>query len=184
MNLLIRLFFVWLRSLKGFEERGVTDVFKLRLRVLPTDLDLNFHLNNGRYLTLMDLGRFDWISRAGLIGEARKRKWLPVLGAVQMRYRIQLMPFQPYDLETRILCWDDKWVYMEQRFVIASGKKKGAVAAIGIVKGGLFDAGTKTTVPTPELINLIDKNAVSPEFPDYIQSWIKAEDDLRKVTAN
>ena len=33
------------------------------MRVWPNDLDTNAHMNNGRYLTLMDLGRFDLMTQ-------------------------------------------------------------------------------------------------------------------------
>ncbi len=36
---------------------GILETSVLRFRVWPNDLDFNFHLNNGRYLTLMDIGR-------------------------------------------------------------------------------------------------------------------------------
>lgn len=49
----------------------------LRLRVLPNDLDYNLHVNNGRYLMLMDLGRLDLVVRLGIIGELRRRRWNP-----------------------------------------------------------------------------------------------------------
>ena len=33
------------------------------MRVLPNDLDLLWHMNNGRYLSLMDQGRVDLMVR-------------------------------------------------------------------------------------------------------------------------
>ena len=36
-----------------------TDASTVHFLVWPNDLDMNRHMNNGRYLTLMDLGRFD-----------------------------------------------------------------------------------------------------------------------------
>jgi thioesterase superfamily protein len=39
---------------------------RLRFRILPHDLDLNFHVNNARYLSFMDLGRVDLMGRLGL----------------------------------------------------------------------------------------------------------------------
>jgi acyl-CoA thioesterase FadM len=38
----------------------------LRLRVLPNDIDINLHMNNGRYLTICDLTRVDMFIRTGL----------------------------------------------------------------------------------------------------------------------
>ena len=37
-----------------------------RFRVLPHDIDINLHLNNGRYLQLIDLNRAEWLIRTGI----------------------------------------------------------------------------------------------------------------------
>jgi acyl-CoA thioesterase FadM len=183
MNLYLRVLLVFIRSLFAPRIASVLDVAHLRLRVLPNDLDFNMHMNNGRYLTIMDLGRFDLILRSGLLRQMMRKKAAPVLASVQMRYRVQMNPFRQYDLETRVLCWDDKWIYMEQRFIILKGKKAGAVAAIGLVKGGFYDPATRTTVPTSELLQVMKMDTISPPFPPYLREWIAAEDSLRAATA-
>lgn len=65
MNLIFRLIRVIVHAV--FREKlGPFDESKVNFRVLPNDLDLNFHMNNGRYLTLMDLGRIDYFVRCGI----------------------------------------------------------------------------------------------------------------------
>lgn len=184
MNLFFRLIIVLIKSLLR-PKIDILEPSTLRFRVLPNDLDTNIHMNNGRYLTIMDLGRVDMIIRNGLMGAVIKNKYAPVLSAVKMRFRIPLLPFQKYDLQTRILCWDDKWAYMEQRFIIAEGKKAGAVAAIGLLKGSFYDPKTKTTVPNDVMIGKLSHSAQknSPDFPDYVLKWIEAEEALRAITA-
>lgn len=154
----------------------------LNFRVLPNDLDLNGHMNNGRYLTIMDIGRMDFVLRIRLAGYVIRNGYIPVLSSAQMRYRLPLFPFQKYELKTRILCWDDKWVFMEHRFVIASGKKIGAVAAIGLVKGSFFDKKTRVTIPTGDIMKAIGQDLQSPPMPDYIEHWQIAEGSLREQT--
>lgn len=183
MNLYLRAIFVLLRSFFVPKITNVLDPALVRLRVWPNDLDLNGHMNNGRYLTIMDLGRLDLILRSGLLRLTMRRKCQPVLASVQMRYRMQLKPMRPFDLETRVVCWDDKWIYMEQRFLFTTGQKKGAVAAIGIVKGGFYDPKSKTTVPTEELLEALKMPSHSPDFPTHIREWIEAEEALKAVTA-
>jgi hypothetical protein len=56
MNLWLRLFWLALALLWRRKLDPRHDVSRLTFRVLPTDLDLNGHMNNGRYLTIMDLG--------------------------------------------------------------------------------------------------------------------------------
>ena len=37
----------------------------LSFRVMPSDLDVNLHMNNGRYLSFMDLGRLHLVAQVG-----------------------------------------------------------------------------------------------------------------------
>lgn len=183
MNLYFRVLLVLIASFFKPKTRDMLQVFKLRLHVLPNDLDTNFHMNNGRYPTIMDLGRFDMILRNGLMRLVMRQKSVPILSALNIRYRIPLHLFEPFDLETRVICWDEKWVFMEQRFVIVQGPKAGAVAAIAVVKGGFYDQARKTTVPTGELMKTLGVDIQSPPFPDYVLQWQRAEESLRAVTA-
>ena len=154
----------------------------LKFQVWPNDLDLNGHMNNGRYLTIMDIGRMDFVLRLRLAGYVFRNGFIPVLTSATMRYRLPLLPFQKYKLTTRILCWDEKWVFMEHRFIIAGGTKDSAVAAIGLVKGSFFSKKLRTTVPTGEIMAAIGITQQSPPFPDYISKWQEAEDVLREQT--
>ncbi len=182
MNLYIRLFYMLIAS---FFKGKIADALmetSLRFCVLPNDLDLNGHMNNGRYLTIMDIGRMDYVLRVRLAGYVIKNGYIPVLSSATMRYRLPLLPFQKYDLKTRILCWDDKWVFMEHRFVIVGGKKDGAVAAIGLVKGSFFSKKTRGTIPTGDIMKAIGQDLQSPPFPEYISKWQDAEETLREET--
>lgn len=183
MNLFFRLAAICLTYL--FDKRRL-DVFgasELDFRVWPFDIDLNRHMNNGRYLSIMDLGRLDLMVRLGMMKTVLKNKWMPVLSGATIRYRLPLMPFQQFRLESKVVWWDDKWFYMEQRFIINGGDKDGAVAAIAFVKGSFYDPKAKQTVPTADLIRLTGfGDMTAPSQPSYIASWQLAEDDMRDLT--
>ncbi|MBN9173553.1 MAG: 4-hydroxybenzoyl-CoA thioesterase, partial [Microbacterium sp.] len=51
-----------MRARRG-ERLSATDVGRIRLTTLPTDIDILMHMNNGRYLSLFDLGRWDLLVR-------------------------------------------------------------------------------------------------------------------------
>ena len=161
-----------------------TQAQRLTFRVLPTDLDFNLHMNNSRYMAIMDVGRIDLLIRSHLFQETRKIKAMPVLSTAAMRYRISLQPFQRYELETRLVCWDEKWLYIEHRFIISDGPKAGAVAAIGLVKGVFYIGQGKGTVPTQQLLEMTGMHQESPEFPDYVTDYIKADESLRDFVRN
>lgn len=163
MLLFFRVALVVLKSLLG---RRV-DVLResvLRLRVWPTDMDLNFHLNDGRYLSLSGLGRVDLFARSGLLRPAMKRGWYPVVGAAMVRYRREIRWLERFTLHSRIVGWDDKWFYFEHRFQIGD-----TLAAIVYVRGVLR---TKAgPVPSRDVLALLGHSDASPPVPDVIERW-------------
>jgi hypothetical protein len=56
------------------------DTVELTLRVLPTDLDLNGLMNNGRYLTLIDLALVTLFIRSGFARVCLSQGWRPMSG--------------------------------------------------------------------------------------------------------
>jgi hypothetical protein len=49
-----------------------------------------------------------------------------MLGAVECSFKKEIKPYEPYEMWSRILCWDRKWIYVVSHFV-----KKGAVKPAG-----------------------------------------------------
>ena len=184
MNLYLRLFYMLIATFFKPKVADELDETRLRFSVWPNDLDLNGHMNNGRYLTIMDIGRMDFVLRLKLAGYVIRNGYIPVLSSVTMRYRLPLLPLQKYTLSTRILCWDDKWVFMEHRFIIRGGNKDGAIAAIGLVKGSFFSKKIRGTIPTGDIMAAIGLSEPSPPIPGYLQKWQESEEALRQDTAN
>ncbi|MEN0024635.1 MAG: acyl-CoA thioesterase, partial [Microbacterium sp.] len=56
-----------------------TAVGTIRLTTLPSDIDILRHMNNGRYLSLFDLGRWDLLIRTGLFDAMKDRGWYAVV---------------------------------------------------------------------------------------------------------
>lgn len=150
---------------------SVLDDSVVSFRVLPGDLDQNRHLNNGRYLTMMDLGRFELLSRAGLVGDLMKRRWYPVVTSATIRYRRSLDAWQKYDLRTRLLGWDDDGFYLEQRF-----ERDGSVLAVGVIKG-LF-LGPNGKLPSREVAALLAPGVASPPLPEWVTLWGRSQEML------
>lgn len=171
MTLFIRVFLVWL---SGFFRPRLTllDESSLVLPVLPNDLDVYAHMNNGRYLTSMDLGRMDLIRRSELGRIAERHRWSPIVAGITIQYRRSLKLFDLFTLRTKILCWDAKWFYIEQRL-----EHKGKTAARAIVRG-LF-VGRKS-VPTARVLRALKFKAPSPSFPEEVEQWTFG---LKKIDA-
>jgi acyl-CoA thioesterase FadM len=176
MNLYLRLLWVLVRGALRPRRRSALDASILRMRVLPNDLDLNRHMNNGRFLTLMDLGRVDLMLGAGLLGTIVRRGWMPVVAAATIRFRRSLDLFDAFTLRTRVVCWDERWVWLEQRFerdheLVAHGLVKAAIRA----RGGV--------VPPFELLASLGERAVSPPPPPMIARWEEAIEAKREGAA-
>ncbi|MEO3432945.1 thioesterase family protein [Inquilinus sp. CAU 1745] len=174
MNLIVRLIKTLVLAFLA-RRIDLLDRSSVSFRVWPNDLDFNLHMNNGRYLTLMDLGRTDLMIRSGFARVAFARRWMPVLAGATIRYRRSLAPFQRFQLESRLVGWDDKWLYLEQRFETMDGKSAASAMVRAVFLGGGH------TIPTAEIIAAADISPTSPALPPDFAAWIAAEDGGREV---
>jgi acyl-CoA thioesterase FadM len=170
VNLILRMLRVLLGALRA-RRLTVGDESKLAFRCWPHDLDVNLHMNNGRYLALMDLGRVDLIVRAGLLRPLLRHRWQPLVGGIVVQYRRGLRPFERFELRTRTLGWDDKWFFIEQRF-----ERRGQLVAQAMVRA-LF-RGRDGNVPPARVLVEAGQDGTSPPMPAALSTWDGAEKDL------
>lgn len=182
MNLWIRLLWLLLSARWRSALALPGEVSKLTFRAWPLDLDPSMHINNGRYLTLMDLGRLDFMLRTSLWKAVLRHKWTPIASNVQIRFRREIRPFQSFRLETRLVTWDDMNVVMEQVFYLQSGARAGQVAARALFKGGIYDRAAKSFVPITRLMEEIGVFAPAPEPTPEVAAFLAADDSLRGRT--
>jgi acyl-CoA thioesterase FadM len=143
---------------------GVLDEDSVQMRVWPNDIDFNLHLNNSRFLSCMDYGRMHWLAAMGMLDLVVGERWTPLVGSVFITYRRSLPLFTCFTLSTRTLCWDDRWVYMEQTFNFAGG-----LAAVAWVKG-LFRKSGENIVPQ-SIIDRLQLGVESPPMPESLAAW-------------
>lgn len=134
-------------------------------RVLPTDLDVLFHVNNGVYLSMMDVARVDLMHRAGLMGKLAKRGWYPVVVAETIQFRRSLELFDRFDIETRVLGWDEKAMLLEQDFI-----RRGEIVATAVVRSRFLIRGGGSVAPS-ELAALAGESPVSPALSETVARW-------------
>ena len=144
MNLIFRMMALLLTSF--FKPRLSIERPKnsLRLTVLPNDIDINFHMNNGRYLTVCDLTRVDMFIRTGLAKTMVIEKWMPVISEHTMKYKKALKLFQNYTLKMEVTGWDEKSFRMTHTFMV-----EGRVVAEGTSLGVII---SKSGVIPPEVV--------------------------------
>ena len=73
MNLWFRLLLMLLRRPWRKPAHALSTTV-VRMRVWPLDLDFNRHVTNGRYLTLADVGRMDYVLRSGAFRVALRHR--------------------------------------------------------------------------------------------------------------
>lgn len=83
-------------------------------RCWPWDLDPWIELNNGRTLTLYDLGRVPMAWRTGILPTLRARGWGITVAGSSPRYRRRIRAFDRFTMVSRTIGWDARFLYMEQ----------------------------------------------------------------------
>ncbi len=145
MNLYLRMLFIYWQATRSSIITPDNLSNELSLRVMPNDLDLNMHVNNGRFLTLCDLSRFDLFVRTGLFRLMRQKKWMPLIAYHDMNYRASLKLFQKFTLKQHIHNYDEKYFYSRHEFTV--GDK---IVAEGISHSVI--RGTEGVIPPDEVV--------------------------------
>lgn len=164
VNMILRLLLLSIRARFG-DRIEPTDVARTTFRVLPTDLDVLNHMNNGVYLSIMDLGRIDLMARSGVWPALRRRGYYPVVVSSTITYRRSLEPWQRFVVESRIVGLDDVAGYVEQRFV-----RDGEICARGVVKARFLKK-SGGSVPMDELAALFGLDADDHPMPEWLARW-------------
>lgn len=102
------------------------------------DCDYNFHKSNSTYFADLDVARANFVACIIRTGLARlnkgdreglpedvgkeKGKYMIALGGISCFFRRQIEPLQGFEIYTRLLAWDRKWLYCVSHIV-----RKGAI---------------------------------------------------------
>jgi acyl-CoA thioesterase FadM len=146
---------------------GVMDQSTLKFRVLFNDVDIQ-RMSSDRYLPIMDLGRINVILQAGLLKKFIKNKWVPVSRVAVIRYKYPLKLFQQYTLKSKIIYWDDEWVWTEHRF-----QRNGRTTTLGISK--ITFVGPSGKVPISDVIEAYGHLVSKIEMPQIVEELINVE---------
>jgi acyl-CoA thioesterase FadM len=141
------------------------DTCSTPFQVLPSDLDVLRHMNNGVYFSVMDLARADLMMRCGLAGRLRQRHWYPVVAAQTIRFRRSLTLFQRFTVESRVLGWDDRAFLVEQLFV----RDREPVASAVVRARFLGRKGER--ISPQDVLALVGLHAASPPLPVPVARW-------------
>jgi len=138
-------------------------------RCWPVDCDIFMEMNNGRILTLYEMGRFQASVRMGLWPLLKKNRWGLTVAGTSIRYRRRITPFERYETRTKIATWDERFVYIEQGMY----KTNGECASHVLFRTAVLEKGR--AVPTDRLVDALGITQERPEPAQWIKNWIEAE---------
>ncbi len=148
---------------------GLTETHVSHHICWPWDIDLFLELNNGRTLTLYDLGRIPLAKRAGLVAALRQNQWGLTVAGSSVRYRRRVRAFDRITMHSRAVCWDDRFIYIEQSMWVRGQATSDALFRTAITgKDGIVP-------PKTVLAAMGVSPEISPEIPDWIKAWTDAE---------
>lgn len=121
-------------------------------------------MNNARYLREADVARITHLIRCGILGALRELGASTVLAASCARYRRALHLFEPFEVRTRLLGWDDRTFYLEARFV---SLRSGFVCALLRFRQHVLG-----TSPERIIQHLCKRRVEPPELPEDLKHWV------------
>ena len=137
-------------------------------RCWPWDLDPWIELNNGRTLTLYDLGRVPFSVRIGLSAVLRQTGWGITVAGNTTRYRRRIRAFNRFTMLSRMIGWDHRFFYIEQ-----SMWRNGECCNHMLLR--MACTGPKGIVPPEEVCAAMGTDPQSPALPGWVQGWIEAD---------
>jgi len=137
-------------------------------RCWPVDLDLWWELNNGRTLTLYDLGRIQLAKRMGLLKTLRANGWGMTMAGVTARYRRRVVMFDRFEMRSRAIGHDGRFLLLQQTMRKGDEALSSVVYRVAVV-------GKNGIVPTAEVVKAMGLGDWNPELPDWVVAWGAAE---------
>jgi YbgC/YbaW family acyl-CoA thioester hydrolase len=165
MNLWFRLLWLWFAG-RSRSTVPVLGPCRTPFRVSLFDLDVFRHMNNGRYFTIMDLARVDLMRRSGFLTRLDAQRFFPVVTAESMYFRKSLNWRQSFEIQTDVVAWDEKSMYLTQRFFLGADE-----VALGLVRAR-FLRRSGGSVPTSEILALAGEPLHAPIPDPWLTQWI------------
>lgn len=147
----------------------------LRRRAGFFDCDVNMHITNARYLSLVDESRFDLLSRLGFVPLLTRRGHRILVGTTCLRFRRDVPLFARFTLKSRLLGWDEKWLYSEHHFEL-----RDRVAVVVLAKFLVID-GNRDKLAPREALRRMTGASIAEEpgpLPERVLKLLRDSDPL------
>ena len=173
MNLYIKFFVLVLKRLLVKKRQSLYDVCKTSFRVSVFDLDLNFHMNNGKFFSVMDLGRFDLLMKTGHFFRLLRNGYYPVVLSESMVFKKSLNWLNGYQIHTQIDSWDERFFYLTQKFMIGD-----SIVASANVRACFKKRGRKGIVKPQEIFEFGGEEYRPSELSEIAKRQVSLDEAL------
>lgn len=136
--------------------------------IWPWDIDLWMELNNGRALTLFDLGRMGMFVRSGFFAAARGNRWAGTVAGSSVRYRRRLRAFDRVEMRSRFIGWDARFFYAEQ------GIWRGGECCVHALLRHAV-TGAAGIVSPADVAHALGYRDTAADLPRWVEAWIEAD---------
>ena len=147
---------------------GYLDSSSIEFRCRPWDLYMYNEMNNGRVMTLYDLGRFDLSYRNRFAKVLMKNRWATVVAGSSVRYRKRIHIWDKITMHSRCVGFDDKWIYMVQSMWV----KDQACSSV-LIRAGV--TGRDGLVSPQTVIAEMGEEISQTPMPTWVNEWIASE---------
>lgn len=137
-------------------------------RCWPQDIDQYMEMNNGRILSILDIGRTGLATRVGLIAALTRNRWGLTMAGCSVRYRRRIKPFVKFRIVSKAVGWDARFFYIDQSIWI------GDECAVQVLyRSAVTDK--NGVVPPERVFADVGFEGTSPDLPDWVQAWADAD---------
>ena len=134
----------------------------------PWDLDPWVELNNGRTLTLFDLGRIPLAQRTGLVAVLRAHGWGMTVAGSSIRYRRRIRAFHRFGMVSRLVGWDHRFLYIDQTMWRGGECCNQVLIRMAVTSG-------QGMVPPDRVAAALGHMGAPPALPDWVARWVEAD---------
>ena len=125
------------------------------------------HMNNGKYLTILDICRLDLVTRSGLLRELTKRRWYPVNAAQTIQFRRPLYPFKKFQVTTEVVGWDEKYFFIRHRLTADS-----ELVALAFIAARFLGPKAARLAPR-QILETLGHAPAPPQTPPWLVRWVE-----------
>jgi acyl-CoA thioesterase FadM len=156
-----------LRRAARMPRLGLDEAHVSRHTCLPWDIDPWRELNNGRTLTLYDIGRIALLVRTGLDAVLKREGWGAAVAGASVRYRRRVRAWERFTMRSLCVGRCERFFYFHQTM----WKGEEAASSLLIREAVTADG----IVPTDRVMAACGQPDWHPALPAWVAAWHEAD---------